>query len=65
VQVAKGAVCRFAYSFDGKRWSNAPAEFTARAGKWIGAKAGFYSITPADVHDRGWIDVENVDLKID
>lgn len=65
VQVAKGAVCRFAYSLDGKRWSNAPAEFTARAGKWIGAKAGFYSITPADVHDRGWIDVENVDLKID
>lgn len=30
----------------------------------IGAKAGFYSIMPAGVSERGWIDVLNSDLKI-
>ena len=65
LQVGKGAVCRFSYSTDGKRWQKAGDSFNARAGKWIGAKAGFYSVMPAAVGDRGWIDVETVDVEVD
>lgn len=56
VNVAKGGICTFAYSTDGKKYTVA-GKFTARAGKWIGAKIGFYSITPDNIADRGWIDV--------
>lgn len=56
LQVAKGGECKLQYSTDGKRYETA-GTFTARAGKWIGAKAGFYSITPASVSERGWIDI--------
>lgn len=57
VTVTEGGKCTFSYSEDGKKFSTA-GSFTARAGKWIGAKMGFYSITPPGVSDRGWIDVK-------
>lgn len=62
--VEKGGMCRFLYSTDGRRYNEA-GRFKARAGKWIGAKAGFYSITPSGTSDRGWIDIMESDLKID
>lgn len=65
VKVTKGAECRFSYSADGKTWQQAGSAFKARAGKWIGAKAGFYSTVPASCADRGWIDVETVDVVVD
>lgn len=63
VSVSKGGECRFSYSTDGKKYHDA-GTFKARAGKWIGAKVGYYSITPHDVGDRGWIDVTSSDLDI-
>lgn len=63
VKVAKDGLCTFSYSTDGKRFTDA-GTFTARVGKWIGAKTGFYSITPAGVPDRGWLDVISADLEI-
>lgn len=63
VSVAKGAVCTFAYSLRPGKFVTIPRTFKARAGKWIGAKVGFYSITPAGVPDRGWIDIEEVSVK--
>lgn len=62
LEVTEGAMCRFAYSTDGKKFISAPASFKARAGKWIGAKAGFYSIAPAGMPERGWIDVLDVTI---
>lgn len=62
VSVGKGGDCRFSYSFDGSRYSDA-GSFKARAGKWIGAKIGFYSITPAATTERGWIDVITSEIK--
>lgn len=64
VEVGKDAQCQFSYSTDGKKYVRAPHKFKARAGKWIGAKVGFYSITPSGVNERGWIDVINADLEI-
>ena len=57
VRVGKGALCRFSYSTDGRRWHDAGSAFTARQGKWIGAKTGMFSIAPATV-DRGWMDID-------
>lgn len=62
VTVDKNAQCKFAYSFDGKKYINVSPIFKARAGKWIGAKVGFYSLTPANTHDRGWIDIKNITI---
>ena len=52
------AMCRFAYSLDGTRWSYAPNHFTAREGKWIGATVGIYALSPHSCRDRGWIDAD-------
>ena len=58
VKGGKGAVCKFSYSLDGKKFISAGQPFQARAGKWIGAKTGLFSVTP-DGNDRGWMDIDN------
>lgn len=57
VHVGKGAYCRFSYSFDGKKFTEACTLFKARQGKWIGAKVGMFSVTPHG-KERGWVDVD-------
>jgi hypothetical protein len=47
VQVRDGAVCRFSYSTDGKRFELLGEEFKAQPGMWIGAKAGLFSLGSA------------------
>jgi beta-xylosidase len=47
VNVADGGVCRFAFRDGAGRWHEAPQTFRARAGAWVGAKAGLYSVCPA------------------
>ena len=57
VHVDKGAYCRFSYSLDGKKFTEAGTLFKARQGKWIGVKVGMFSVT---LHgkERGWVDVD-------
>ena len=57
VHVDKGAYCRFIYSLDGKKFTEAGTLFKARQGKWIGAKVGMFSVTPHG-QERGWLDVD-------
>lgn len=57
VHVDKGAYCRFSYSLDGKKFTEAGTLFKARQGKWIGAKVGVFSVTPHG-KERGWVDVD-------
>ena len=52
------AAVRFAYSADGKRFTEAGDTFTMRQGKWIGAKFGFVSVETDPKCDRGWIDAD-------
>ena len=62
VHVGKGAYCRFSYSLDGKKFTEAGTLFKARQGKWIGAKVGMFSVTPHG-KERGWVDVDWVRLE--
>lgn len=57
VHVDKGAYCRFSYSLDKKKFTEAGTLFKARQGKWIGAKVGMFSVTPHG-KERGWVDVD-------
>lgn len=57
LKVGKGAECELSYSTDGKKFTGTGRKFTARKGRWIGAKDGFYSMVPAGVRDRGFIDI--------
>ena len=47
----------FAYSLDGKKYTTVGESFTARQGKWIGAKVGLFCVTPNE-GNRGWADVD-------
>ena len=58
VRVDKGGKCTFSYSLDGLKFIDTKILFTARQGKWIGAKTGIFSIQPNGV-DRGWIDIDS------
>jgi beta-xylosidase len=49
---------RFAYSLDGKKFSDCGEAYQMRQGKWIGAKFGFVSVETDAKADRGWIDVD-------
>lgn len=63
VAVSENGECILSYSLDSKKFIPA-GTFTARVGKWIGAKTGFYSITPAGVPERGWLDIISSDLEL-
>ena len=63
VTVKRDGKCVLSYSTDGRKFAEA-GQFTARVGKWIGAKLGYYSVTPGGVSERGWIDVVEDNLEI-
>lgn len=57
VHVEKGGQCRFSYSLDGRKFHTVGTPFTARQGKWIGAKVGLFSVAPHG-GERGWMDAD-------
>jgi beta-xylosidase len=54
VQVKKGGICRFSYSNDGSSFTEAGSPFTARPGKWVGAKVGLYCTRDTSTNDAGY-----------
>ena len=58
VSVAKGAVCSFSYSTDGIRFEPVGGPFTAKPGKWIGAKVGFFFTRSTVTNDAGSADID-------
>lgn len=59
VEVSPGGRCRFAYSTDGRRFTTVDKiSFTAREGRWIGARVGLFCVNNGSTTDRGWIDVD-------
>ncbi len=48
----------FAYSLNGRRFTDCGEEFQMKEGKWIGAKFGFVAAENSFTADRGWIDAD-------
>ena len=57
------AICRFRYSLDGKRFTQVDGTFTAKPGRWVGAKYGFWCNRFASKNDSGWLDVTDLTVK--
>jgi hypothetical protein len=58
VSVSAGAMCRFAWSADGVRFTEMGEPFTAREGKWTGAKVGLFVVARRDEAKRGSADFD-------
>ena len=58
VKVSDGAVCRFSYSANGKDFLPAGEPFTARPGRWIGAKVGLFALRNAPGGEYGYADYD-------
>jgi beta-xylosidase len=58
VEVKAGAVCRFSFSKNGRRFKGAGKEFQAVPGRWIGAKAGFFALRDGMINDAGNVDID-------
>lgn len=59
VKVLAGAECRFSYSENGKDFIEIGSTFTARVGKWIGAKIGVFANRPTPKGTCGWLDIDS------
>lgn len=65
ITVEKEAICGFSYSANGKKFKQVGDKFTAVAGRWIGAKIGYFALRDGVINDAGnadidWFRVENV-----
>lgn len=58
MEVKDGAVCSFSYSLDGVSFVDAGVNFTAKPGKWVGAKMGLFCLRTNSTNDAGFLDVD-------
>jgi beta-xylosidase len=59
VSVKKDALCQFAYSIDGQRFTDVGLVFKAKEGHWIGAKVGLFCFRKTmKVGDAGYADID-------
>ncbi|MBD0372697.1 MAG: glycoside hydrolase 43 family protein [Pyrinomonadaceae bacterium] len=58
VKVSKTATCNFSYSTDGVSFSTIGEPFTAREGKWIGAKVGLFAVRRGKTRETGYADFD-------
>ena len=58
VSVSPGAQCNFSMSNDGIRFIPTGPAFTAKQGKWIGAKVGFFALREGTINDAGTVNID-------
>ncbi len=58
VKIKKGGICSFSYSYDDKQYQAIGNEFTAKEGKWIGAKIGLFALSQQITNDSGNVAVD-------
>ena len=58
VHVANGGRCRFSFSTNGTEFTPAGEPFTARQGRWIGAKVGLFAVGTSPTREMGYADVD-------
>ena len=58
VKVTKGASCEFSYSYDNEHFISVKEIFTAKPGRWIGAKMGFFCSRTTKTNDAGFAELD-------
>lgn len=58
IKIKSGAICEFSFSEDGKNFSNAGNSFTAKPGKWVGARIGMFFSRKNNTNDAGFADID-------
>ena len=58
INVTKGAVCHFSYSYDDIEFTDFSETFIAKPGKWIGAKIGLFCTRTTSTNDSGYADID-------
>lgn len=58
VKVTRGAVCQFSFSEDGKTFATTGEPFTAREGRWVGARVGLFALAKFGALKRGYADFD-------
>jgi beta-xylosidase len=58
VRVSEGGVCQFGYRADGGDFTDLGEPFTARPGRWIGAKVGLFAVRSGAAGESGYADVD-------
>lgn len=58
VKVNEDATCSFSYSIDDRKYTPLGHMFTAKEGKWIGAKIGMFCSRPIKGNDGGRVDID-------
>lgn len=65
MKVSDGGICTFSYSTNGQKYQKIGEPFTARQGKWIGAKMGLFILNKTSGTQRSWFDIDwfSIDTK--
>lgn len=64
LRVKQGALCYFNYSIDGVQFQPEEQPFKATAGRWIGAKFGFFCNRYSKGNDVGYLDIDWVRISL-
>ncbi|MBU1101860.1 MAG: glycoside hydrolase 43 family protein [Bacteroidetes bacterium] len=59
IYIKNGAICSFAYSYEGKSYHLIGKEFFAQPGRWVGAKIGLYAIS-GKAKSKSYVDVDYI-----
>ncbi len=58
IRVNKGAIANFNFSGNGKRFQTIGGPFTAKPGRWVGAKIGIFCTRTTKTNDAGFVEVD-------
>ncbi len=58
VKVLDKGLCEFSYSNDGNIFKTIEKKFTAKQGKWVGARVGLFASSNKKTNDNGYADVD-------
>jgi beta-xylosidase len=58
VAVTKGGACQFAFSENGNQFTDVGDKFTAKPGRWVGAKLGMFYTRNSKTNDGGFANVD-------
>jgi beta-xylosidase len=58
IRVQQGGICHFGFSENGNEFTTIEKPFTAKPGRWVGAKVGMFCLGNKITNDAGFADVD-------